>query len=102
MADYEKILLKYGTDYQNVKQENIDDSVLNSFYQNYQTKTFYNNQIFDYAGLEGRLLSSSYIPLDEDIKFKMLSELKACFNNHQIAGKVNFEYITKLFYGKLD
>ena len=49
---YEKLLLKYGTDYKNVRHENIDENKLNEFFDGgYITKTFPNKQVFDLAGV---------------------------------------------------
>lgn len=102
MSDYEKLLKTYGTDYDKVKQENIDDSILSNFFdKGYQLKEFYNNQIFDYQGVEGRMLSSSYIPLDATIRETITNELKNIFNKYQSDNKIDFEYTTKVYYGKI-
>lgn len=101
MAEYEKLLIKYGTDYQKVRQSNIDQPIFNSFFKSYKVENFYNVQVFDYQSLEGRLLSSSYIPLDEVIKSLMLVDLKKIFAEYQKDGHINFEYNTKVYYGQL-
>ncbi len=60
---YEQLLLDYGTDYADVRHERTTDAV-NEFFDPapYRERTFPMRQEFDYAGLEGRLLSSSYAP----------------------------------------
>lgn len=99
MSEYEKFIIKHGTDYEKVRQENINTEVLNLFYKEFNVKTFYNKQIFDFEALKGRLLSSSYIPLEENKVSEMISELKNMFDKHKNEDKVDFEYITKVYYG---
>ena len=55
-------------------------------------------QVFDYEGVKGRLLSSSYAPIDNA---EMLVELKNIFNKYNNNGTVEFEYETKVYWGKL-
>ncbi|MFW9951206.1 MAG: class I SAM-dependent methyltransferase, partial [Candidatus Thorarchaeota archaeon] len=56
--DYEKFILKYGTDYRDVRksERNVDDFFI------YEKIKFPNFQDLDFEGLKGRLLSVSYIP----------------------------------------
>ena len=63
LRDYEQLLLTYGTDYQEVRHERTTESV-NEFFDPapFQERVFDMRQEFDYAGVEGRLLSSSYAP----------------------------------------
>ena len=59
-------------------------------------------QEFDYAGLEGRLLSSSYAPGPEHPKHApMLQELKTIFDAHVSGGRVAFDYTTRVYFGRL-
>ncbi len=96
--DYEKIVSKYGTDY---KQVRMNERIVDDFYQ-YQLKKFENYQDLDYNGLKGRLLSTSYIPLDNDPNFEqMIIELEELFSRNQKNGKIRFEYNTLVYYGKL-
>lgn len=101
---YEHFLHSYGTDYGQVNHKNVNEDVLNQFFGNssYQVKQFPNEQIFDYDGLLGRVLSSSYIPIDDNLQFKtMISALQEIFAKHSSKGVINFEYDTKLYYGHL-
>lgn len=105
LKDYEKFIKKYGTDYKYVKKRMLDyqkffggDHVEIS----YRVQKFYNSQIFDYEGLEGRALSTSYIPLDDHPSFNsMIMDLKKLFKKHQQNGLVKFEYNTAVIYGRL-
>ncbi|NOS84478.1 MAG: class I SAM-dependent methyltransferase [Ignavibacteria bacterium] len=100
LIDYENLLLKYGTDYKNVRHENIDEKKLNEFFKNrYIKKTFPNKQVFDLAGVTGRLLSSSYTPqYDSPLYEPMLAELNEIFEKNQVNGKIEFLYYTNLFH----
>jgi len=103
LRDYENLLLTYGTDYQDVRHEHTTDQV-NEFFDPlpFHERQFANSQNFDYAGLEGRLLSSSYAPSAEHPKHEpMLSALRGIFKAHAVDGTVAFEYVTRLYFGKL-
>ncbi len=99
LVDYEKLLLKYGTDYSNVRHENIDDNKLAEFFSSgYSTKTFPNKQVFDFDGVKGRLLSSSYTPQKNSPLYEpMLAELKQIFDKNEINGKIEFLYDTNIY-----
>lgn len=102
LIDYEKLLLKYGTDYANVRHENIDDNKLAEFFAGgYITKTYPNKQVFDYKGVKGRLLSSSYTPQKNNLLYEpMLAELKQIFDKNEIDGKIEFLYDTNIYINK--
>ncbi len=103
LRDYEQLLLKYGTDYQDVRHERTTDAV-NEFYDpaTFQEREFLMRQEFDYAGVEGRLLSSSYAPGPERPQhLPMLRELRRIFDESAIEGRVAFEYKTRLYFGHL-
>jgi hypothetical protein len=60
------------------------------------------SQRFDYEGLAGRLLSSSYAPLDgQPGHDAMMRELQRIYRAHAQDGKVAIEYKTRVFYGHL-
>ncbi|MFW9825831.1 MAG: SAM-dependent methyltransferase, partial [Candidatus Thorarchaeota archaeon] len=62
----------------------------------------YNYQDLDFAGLKGRLLSVSYIPLKGHPNYeKMLNELQILFHSNEQAGKVRIDYDTEVYYGQL-
>jgi SAM-dependent methyltransferase len=96
--DYEKLIMKYGTD---VKEVRKSEKKVDAFF-NYEKIFFYNYQELNYEGLKGRLLSTSYIPLDENENYRdMISELEKIFKKYQRKGKIKVEYDTELYYGKL-
>ena len=103
LRDYEKLLLAYGTDYQDVRHENTTAGIDGFFAPSpFQTRVFEMKQHFDYAATEGRLLSSSYTPGPEHVNYEpMLRELRRIFDAHQSGGRVALEYDTRVFYGRL-
>ncbi|HET6179214.1 MAG TPA: class I SAM-dependent methyltransferase [Candidatus Sulfotelmatobacter sp.] len=103
LREYEELLLTYGTDYKDVRHERTTDSV-NEFFDPapFQEQVFAMRQEFDYAGLEGRLLSSSYAPGPEHPQHApMLKELRQLFDAHAVSGRVSVEYRTRMYFGRL-
>jgi SAM-dependent methyltransferase len=98
-SSYENFILKYGTDYREIKK---NDGNMDLFF-NYQKETFYNFQELDFPSFKGRVLSSSYIPLTDNPIFpKMILELEDLFNIHQRNGIIRIEYDTEVYLGKLE
>jgi ubiquinone/menaquinone biosynthesis C-methylase UbiE len=100
---YEKLLLTYGTDYKEVRHERTTAEIDGFFAPSpFQARALEMRQSFDYAGLEGRLLSSSYTPLPEHPSYApMLRELQRIFADHEREGQVTLQYTTRVFYGRL-
>ncbi len=100
MQAYEQLLLAYGLGYKPVYHKRFGEYQLKAIFgQTLKKKDFENSQIFDFAGLKGRLLSSSYAPLAPHPNYEpMLAELEAIFEKHQKDGKVIFLYTTQLYY----
>ncbi len=100
LIEYEKLLLKFANDYAKVRHENINDESLTAFFQDKPIHaTFRNRQDFDFDGLKGRLLSSSYMPSETDDVFQaMIGELNALFAKHAESGKITVFYDTNIFY----
>jgi SAM-dependent methyltransferase len=104
LLDYEQLLLTYGTDYKEVRHERTT-AIIHEFFAPalYRERTFEMRQQFDLEGAAGRLLSSSYAPLaGHPNHAPMMQELSKIFDAHARAGKIEFEYNTRVFYGKLD
>lgn len=100
LQEYEQILLKFANDYTKVRHENVNEEVLAGFFQqDFRRATFENVQIFDYEGAKGRLLSSSYMPSEDDPKsVPMLKELQALFEKHAEGDRIEVFYDTNIFY----
>lgn len=104
LRDYEQLLLTYGTDYQDIRHEHTTSEV-NEFFdpEPYHEREFEMWQEFDYSGIEGRLLSSSYAPGPDHPSYKaMLKELRDIFDTHAVEGRATFEYKTRLYFGHLN
>jgi ubiquinone/menaquinone biosynthesis C-methylase UbiE len=103
LVNYEKLLRTYATDYSKVDHKQIDDGVVKKFFGYAPAKeAFPSLQEFDYEGLKGRLLSSSYAPeAGQPGHAEMLLELEGLFKGHQINGRVEFIYDTVVYYGKI-
>ncbi|HEX3821000.1 MAG TPA: class I SAM-dependent methyltransferase [Candidatus Sulfotelmatobacter sp.] len=100
---YEQLLLDYGTDYAEVRHERTTEAV-NEFFDPapFQERVFDMRQEFDYAGLEGRLLSSSYAPGPGHPKHEpMLAALRKIFDAHVSNARVGFDYKTRVYFGRL-
>jgi SAM-dependent methyltransferase len=103
LRDYEQLLLNYGTDYQEIRHEHTTAEI-NEFFDPapFEERVFDMRQEFDYAGVEGRLLSSSYAPGPEHPQHQpMLHELRRIFDARAINGRATFEYKTRLYFGQL-
>ena len=102
LRQYEQLLRTYGTDYEDVRHQGMTLAIDGFFGNSFQTRAFEYKQTFDYAGLEGRLLSSSYVPQKDSPKYDpMLRELRSIFDSHQVGGKVSFDYDTRIYYRRL-
>lgn len=100
---YEDLLLRYGTDYEKVRHERVNEEIA-EFYspETFAMKAFANVQRLDFQSLKGRLLSSSYAPELGQPNFPaMLERLKEIFEENQKDGTIDFEYDAKVFYGQL-
>jgi SAM-dependent methyltransferase len=97
--DYEALLERFGTDYQQVRHDNLAESEIGAFLgTSYERAALTNEQVLDYDGLQGRLLSSSYTPAAGDARrAMMLDELRSLFDRHQQNGFVTIDYTTEIF-----
>lgn len=101
---YDEVLLRYGTDYRNVRSE-IEDSDIAAFFapSACTTARFDFQQTFDWEAFKGRLLSASYAPQAGEPNYEpMLDELRQVFDANQRGGKVVFDYDTEVYYGQLE
>lgn len=104
LRDYEQLLLTYGTDYQEVRHERTTAEIAGFFSPSpFRSSALEMCQHVDYAGLEGRLLSSSYTPTPDHANYEsMLRELRRTFDAHEINGRVSLDYNTLVYYGQLE
>ncbi len=103
LREYEALLRKFAPDYMQVRHENVDDSAFREFFLDarFMRHALPNGQHFDFDGLRGRLLSSSYAPAEgHPLHEPMLAELRRIFGAHQHDGKVSFLYDTEIVIGR--
>jgi len=100
--DYEALLNTHGIDYAKVRHDHIDKGTITRFFANgHQYRSLPNEQVFDFEGLRGRLLSSSYVPAEGQPGFApMIEELKRIFEEHNESGRVRFDYETDIYFGR--
>lgn len=103
MKGYFNLIKKYGTDYEKINHANVDDTVIGKFFSpsEFKKKFFKHSHNLDYKGLEGRLLSSSYIPLEGESYNEMINELKEMFDKYSIKGEIAMQYETVIYFGKM-
>jgi SAM-dependent methyltransferase len=102
---YEKLLQEFSLDYRAVDHKQIDAATIGAFFAPnvFKSASFENRQVFDFEGLKGRLLSSSYAPeLGHPKHEPMLRELSTIFEQHARQNQIVFEYDTLMYYGRLD
>lgn len=100
---YESLLLTFAIDYEKVRHERATDNIEKFFAPSpFRNTVLPNRQEFDFEGLRGRLLSSSYAPLSGHADHEpMMAELRRIFDQHQQGGKVAFEYKTRVYWSQL-
>ena len=104
LRKYEQLLKEYGTDYtKNVHRQIGRKRLIPLFgHDSFKMSSFKNYQQFDYEGLTGRLLSSSYTPeAGHPRHLAMLKELDHLFDEYNENNAVIFEYETKVYYGQM-
>lgn len=104
LRQYEALLQEYGTDYAAVRSQDLDLPQAREFAGTDEVKLTIldNTQSLDFEGVKGRLLSSSYAPAaGHPVHAAMLARLEVIFSEHQNAGRIDFEYETKVYYFRL-
>jgi SAM-dependent methyltransferase len=101
---YEGFLQQYATDYNTVAHNKVANyGALERFFHPDEMHLVVQetSQEFDFEGLRGRLLSSSYAPREGPRAEVMLGELPRLFAQHARDGRVTLEYNTNIYFGHL-
>lgn len=104
MRDYEALINQYNKDFKTTNASKFDETVSPSFFSPYPmlTASFPNQQLFNWEGFMGRLLSSSYSLSPNDVQYEeMIVALKKIFTKHARVGRVRFLYETRVYCGRL-
>ena len=105
MDAYEAALSEGNPEYAKVTHRQLDGSAIGRFFAPvpFEKLEYDNAQSFDWEGLQGRALSSSYVPRPgEPGHADFVARLKRLYDQHQSAGEVRFEYVTAVYVGKLE
>ncbi|MHB1921047.1 MAG: class I SAM-dependent methyltransferase [Chitinophagaceae bacterium] len=105
LKGYESLVRQYATDYAQVDHRQIGSRQLQEFFGPHLMKQYEieHQQQLNLEGLQGRLLSSSYMPRSPHPVYKeMIRNLEALFDRHQQKGGVTIFYTTKIYVGKLE
>ncbi|KAA3596572.1 MAG: class I SAM-dependent methyltransferase [Calditrichaeota bacterium] len=105
LVEYEKLIQEFAVDYEKIKHTSADKGKeVQEFFggEKLNVKTFDNFQEFDFEGLKGRLLSSSYAPNENHPNHKpMIQALKQLFKQFQQNGQIRIDYKTNVFWGRV-
>ncbi len=101
---YEDLLVRYGTDYQRVRDAYPEVGDIRKFFGegNFSARKLPNEQTLDWDGLAGRLRSSSYAPQAGHPDYApMMAALEELFRANQQDGRVRMQYTTQIYLGQL-
>src|SRR5688500_12882369 len=105
LADYERLLVDFGTDYTKVAREHLplsERDFTNLFGVQFRRDVFPNAQVFDFDGLLGRVTSASYVSMAGQTGYAgLLDGLRTVFDRHQVNGQVTMAYQTEIFHPRL-
>jgi ubiquinone/menaquinone biosynthesis C-methylase UbiE len=102
--EYEALLREFGVDYMAVKGQHMGRKRLAAFFapEPMSCASFENAQSFDYAGLEGRILSSSYMPQPGQARFEAMQEAaRRLFAETQRDGQVTMVHDCVVCFARL-
>lgn len=100
---YEELLLTFCPEYVQVNHRDVSEDDLRRWLslEPFLKASFANAQSFDFDGLAGRLLSSSYAPEPGHPKHEpMMAALAELFARFQADGRVQFAYETQVYAGQ--
>ena len=103
--EYEDLLRRFGTDYTSVRDAYPEAQTIREFLNDgcLGSRDLPNHQIFDWQGLCGRLLSSSYAPKEGHPNYApMMAELQRMFSANQKNGQIRMDYFTRVYFGQFD
>ncbi len=105
LVAYEELLRSLGTDYAEVRHGSQQGAALTTFFggaDRYATASFPYEQRFDLEGLQGRVMSSSYVPVAGQAGHdEVLAELATVFEHTNKNGEVTFAYDSTVYCGRL-
>ena len=103
LVDYERLLRRHASEYDAVVGSRVDEAAMREYLGgSMECARFPNQQNFDYEGLVGRLMSSSYAPEPGHPQHEpLLAGLERVFTTHQQDGRILFPYVTLVYFAQL-
>jgi SAM-dependent methyltransferase len=103
LSAYDALLRRYAPEYEKIVASRADEPSMRTFLGGRMEEArFPNQQVFDFEGLRGRLMSSSYAPEPGDpAHAPLLAALRQLFDEHQRDGRIVFPYQTLVYFGQL-
>ena len=102
---YDQLIVDHATDYVTVDHRNIEKASIDEFFapDSVSLKVFANQQVFDFAGLKGRLTSSSYVPNEGQTGYApMIDALQKLFDRFQKNNFITIDYDTNVYVSRVD
>lgn len=102
LEEYEALLRRCAPEYEAVARLRArEEGIAQFFGRAPQRATFPNQQVLDFEGLVGRVMSSSYAPMPGRPEHEpLLAGLREIFARHQREGRVLFPYETRVYFGQ--
>jgi SAM-dependent methyltransferase len=102
---YDQLLRRYAPEYAREKHRSVYDNKLAGFFGSggFITRRFCYQQEADFAGVRGRMMSSSYTPEPGHPNHEpLMKALRETYQAHQVNDHVSFDYITWMYFGRLN
>ncbi len=102
LEDYEALLRRHAPEYEAVARLRAQAQGIRQFFGHApEVATFANEQVLDFEGLAGRVMSSSYAPMPGSPGHApLMTGLREVFDRHQRRGRVIFPYRTLVYFGQ--
>ena len=103
LADYEALLKRHAPEYTRITASRADPGTMREFLgAAMEVGTFANEQVLDFEGLRGRLMSSSYAPEPGSPDYEpMIALLREVFARHERDGRITMPYSTLVYFAPL-
>ena len=101
---YEKLLREFGIDYEVVQRQHLTPDRIQGFFAPSEMRraVFPNAQLLTHEALEGRIVSSSYMPNPGHERHEaMQAAIAALFETYEESGCVRLEYECSVSYGRM-
>jgi ubiquinone/menaquinone biosynthesis C-methylase UbiE len=102
LDEYDALLRRYAPEYEQIVASRADETSMRAFFGGHmELATFANEQILDFAGLKGRLMSSSYAPEPGQPQHEpLMTALRELHRRHAREGRVVFPYRTLVYFAQ--